>query len=175
MSRQSDAGALRLSRTVLSLLIRLNPVAGALILAMLIASVAAPEFLMRALGMGAELGNASFLAGARAVMVLGVVAVVVTQAVLVRLLAIVETVRRGDPFILENARRLQQIAWAVLAGEVLHIVIVLVAAGMSTTATPVDIRWKMSITRWLVVLLLFVLARVFETGARMREDLEGTV
>ena len=28
---------------------------------------------------------------------------------------------------------------------------------------------------WLAVLLLFVLARVFDHGARMREELEGTV
>jgi hypothetical protein len=31
------------------------------------------------------------------------------------------------------------------------------------------------VTRWLAVLMLVVLARVFEQGARMREDLEGTV
>jgi hypothetical protein len=63
----------------------------------------------------------------------------------------------------------------VLAGELLHVVIVLVAARLATAATPIDIRFNFSITRWLVVLLLFVLARVFDTGARMREDLEGTV
>ena len=34
---------------------------------------------------------------------------------------------------------------------------------------------NLSLMRWLLVLLLFVLARVFESGARMREDLEGTV
>lgn len=175
MRIRSNTGALGASRTVLSILIRLNPVAGVLILALLIASLVAPEFLMRALGMSAEAGDAAFRLGMRLVMVLGVVAVLVTQMVLVRLLAIVETVGAGDPFTLENAVRLQQIAWAVLAGEVVHLVIVITAASMSTAATPIDIRWKMSITRWLVVLLLFVLARVFETGARMREDLEGTV
>ena len=167
--------SLGLSRTVLSALIRLNPIAGLFIFALLATSLAAPEFLMRALGMGAELGNASFMAGVRAVMVLGIIAVVVTQLVLVRLLAIVDTVGAGDPFIVENARRLQQIAWAILGGEVLHLLIVLIASGMSTNSTPIDIRWRMSITRWLVVLLLFVLARVFETGTRMRDDLEGTV
>ena len=175
MPTPSNAGALGLSRAVLSALLKLNPVAATFILALLVTSLVAPEFLMRALGMGAEIGSASFLLGMRLVMVLGIVAVVVTQFVLVRLLAIVETVRAGDPFIVENAARLQQIAWAVLAGEVLHVLIVMIAANMATAATPIDIRWRMSITRWLVVLLLFVLARIFETGARMREDLEGTV
>ena len=32
-----------------------------------------------------------------------------------------------------------------------------------------------SITGWIGVLLLFVLAQVFEQGARMRADLDGTV
>jgi hypothetical protein len=31
------------------------------------------------------------------------------------------------------------------------------------------------VTGWLAVLLLFVLARVFDYGTRMRDDLEGTV
>jgi hypothetical protein len=175
MANTSDTGALGASRTVLSILLKLNPLVGAFILALLVTSLVAPEFLMRALGMGAELGNNSFLLGIRVVMALGIVAVVVTHMVLLRLRAIVDTVRAGDPFIVENATRLQQIAWAVLGGELLHVVIVLVAAGISTDATLIDIRWEKSITRWLVVLLLFVLARVFETGARMREDLEGTI
>lgn len=175
MPHSSDSGALGVSRTVLSILLKLNPLVGVFILALMIASLVAPEFMMRALGMGAELGNTTFMLGIRAVMLLGIVAVVVTQMVLGRLRAIVDTVRAGDPFILENAARLQQIAWAVLAGEVLHLVIVTVAAGIATESTPIDIRWNMSVTRWLVALMLFVLARVFETGARMREDLEGTV
>jgi hypothetical protein len=35
--------------------------------------------------------------------------------------------------------------------------------------------WSFNITGWIAVLLLFVLARVFEQGAAMREDIEGTV
>ena len=38
-----------------------------------------------------------------------------------------------------------------------------------------DINWSFSFTPWLAVLLLFVLAQVFDRGARMRADLEGTV
>jgi hypothetical protein len=175
MRNSNDAGSLGLSLTVLRILLKLNPLVGLFILGLLIASLVAPEFLMRALGMSAEFGNTAYMLGMRLVMALGVVAVVLTHFVLTRLLAIVDTVRKGDPFIVENATRLQQIAWTVLAGEMLHVVIVLIASGMSTSGTPIDIRWNMSITRWLVVLMLFVLARVFETGARMREDLEGTV
>jgi hypothetical protein len=50
-----------------------------------------------------------------------------------------------------------------------------VAAAVSTVEVPIDLGWSFSVTRWLAVLLLFVLARVFEQGSRMREDLAGTV
>ena len=40
---------------------------------------------------------------------------------------------------------------------------------------PLDLDWSFSVTGWLAVLLLFVLARVFDHGTRMRDDLEGTV
>ena len=35
--------------------------------------------------------------------------------------------------------------------------------------------WRFSVVPWLAVLLLFVLAQVFDDGARMRDDLKGTV
>ena len=57
--------------------------------------------------------------GLRAIVVVGVIGAVIVHTVLRRLLAIVDTVRAGDPFILENARRLDAIAWSVLALEVL--------------------------------------------------------
>jgi hypothetical protein len=95
--------------------------------------------------------------------------------ILSRLLAMVHTVRIGDPFVAENAERLKEIAWAVLGLEVLHAGIAAIAGSVSTPAIPLDIRWSFNLTRWLTVLLLFVLARVFEQGTVMREDLEGTV
>jgi hypothetical protein len=38
-----------------------------------------------------------------------------------------------------------------------------------------ELDWSFSFAPWLAVLLLFVLARVFEHGAWMRAELEGTV
>ena len=46
---------------------------------------------------------------------------------------------------------------------------------MSTTGQPFDLGLRYSFTPWITVLLLFVLARVFDHGARMREDIAGTV
>jgi hypothetical protein len=50
--------------------------------------------------------------GLRAVAVLGVITVPIHYAILKRLVAMVETVRAGDPFVAANARRLQVVAWA---------------------------------------------------------------
>lgn len=156
-------------------LIALNWIVGVLISALLVASLVAEETVMGALGAGPVEGNAARVAGMRQIALLGIVAVVVTHVVLSRLLRIVATVRDGDPFVAENAGRLRTIAWSVLALELLHLLVGLVAALASSDTAPLDIDWNFSLTRWLSVLLLFVLAQVFEQGARMRDDLQGTV
>jgi hypothetical protein len=164
---------LSLSRKLLKVVIALNLAMGAFIVVLLIASLVAHEFIMTALG--AHLGGPGFLMAVRAIMVLGIVAVPVTHVVLTRLLDIVETVGEGDPLIAENAARLQTIAWAVLALELLHLAVGAVAAAASSGPHPLDIDWNFSLSRWLTILLLFVLARVFEHGARMRDELLGTI
>ena len=113
--------------------------------------------------------------GLRAIAVLGLAAVPLNYVVLKRLLAIVETVRAGDPFVAANASRLQAIAWALLALQLLSLVIGAIAKAVSTPAHPVHLDAGFSINGWLAVLLTFLLARVFAEGTRMREDLEGTV
>jgi hypothetical protein len=85
------------------------------------------------------------------------------------------TVRAGDPFVAENARRLHEIAGAVLVLELLHLAVGAIAKSDAFAARGIHIDWSFSFTPWVAVLLLFVLARVFEHGARMRADLEGTV
>ena len=172
---ESYPDALAISRRVLRILIKLNLLMGFLILALLIASLVAEGPVMRALGVRpADDGSALYL-GMRMIMVSGIAAVPLAHIVLTRLLAIVETVRAGDPFVAENAERLQTIAWVVLGSELLHFAVGAVASSVSTEAQPLDIDWNFSVTRWLAVLLCFVLARVFERGTRMREELEGTV
>ncbi len=160
---------------VLRGLIVFNWIAGVLIFALLVASVIAEEAVMGALGAVPAEGNAERIAGMRQIAVLGIVAVLVAHVVLSRLLGIVGTVRDGDPFVAENAERLRTIAWSVLGLELLHLLVGLAAALATSETAPLDIDWNFSLTRWLAVLLLFVLAQVFEEGARMREELEGTV
>ena len=172
---RSYPDTLALSRKVLRGLTILNLLMGALILALLIASLIAESWVMGALGARPAPGNSMLFVGMRLIMAIGVSGVLVVHFVLTRVLTIVETVSVGNPFVVANAARLQGIAWAVLALELMHCAVGIVAASVSTAATPLNLRWGFSLTRWLVVLMLFVLARVFEQGARMREELEGTV
>jgi hypothetical protein len=172
---KSYPDTLTLSRRVLRVLIKLNLLMGALILALLIASLIAESWVMEALGARPAPGNSMLFVGMRLIMVIGLCGVPIVHLVLARLLTIVETVSVGNPFIVANAVRLKTIAWAILGLELMHFAVGTVAALVSTTAAPLNISWGFSLTRWLTVLMLFVLARVFEQGARMREDLEGTV
>jgi hypothetical protein len=176
---QSHPRELTLSRAVLKTFLVLNPTFAVFVTGMLIATLFAPSWMMRALThehgatSGAEFH--ALLIGMRWIMFLGVVGAGLVQVVLSRLLAIVDTVSAGDPFVLLNADRLKTIAWAMLGGEILHFIIGMIARGVSTETHQLDIDWKFNFTRWIFVLFAFVLARVFEQGARMREDLEGTV
>jgi hypothetical protein len=165
---------LTLARRLLRALIALNVALGCLILALLITSLIATDWLLHAFGVPPTESNPSLILGMRLVMTIGLIGVPVTNAVLTRLLAIVSTVTDGDPFVAENATRLQQIAWAVLVLELLHVGVGIVAAHFLGTVAP-KLRWDFSPTPWLGVLLLFVLARVFDHGTRMREELAGTV
>jgi hypothetical protein len=105
--------------------------------------------------------------------VLALLMVAAVHMFLARLLAVVETVRAGDPFVPENAARLKTIAWCVLATQLLHLTFGMLAATMNAAGSNID--WKFSVTGWLAVVLLFVLARVFEEGTLMRKELETMI
>ena len=172
---KSYPNTLTLSRRVLRVLTKLNLLMGALILALLIASLIAESWVMRALGARPAPGNSMLFVGMRLIMVIGLCAVPIVHLILARLLSIVETVSVGNPFVVANADRLKTIAWAILGLELMHYAVGTIASLVSTAAVPLNISSEFSLARWLTVLMLFVLARVFEQGARMREDLEGTV
>jgi hypothetical protein len=113
--------------------------------------------------------------GLHAIALVGLAAIPLNNAVLKRLLAMVETVRGGDPFVAANASRLRAIAWALLTLQLLSLVIGAIAKAVSTPAHPLHFQAGFSINGWLAVLLTFLLARVFAEGTVMRKDLEGTV
>jgi hypothetical protein len=174
MSRPASSAALPTAHVVLRILILLNWLYGAAIATLLVA-MPTRRWIMSALHLSPSPEADLLIMGLRAIAVIGIVAVPVNDLVLRRLLAIVETVRAGDPFVAANASRLQAIAWALLALQLLSLVIGAIATSVSTPAHPLHLQAGFSISGWLAVLLTFLLARVFAEGTLMREDLEGTV
>lgn len=171
----SYSAALPTAHVVLRILIVLNWLSGAAIFALLTATIVAEKWTLTALGIAPDSWIPPILIGLRAVAVLGIIAIPLNDVVLRRLRAIIETVRGGDPFVAANAQRLQAIAWALLVLQILSIVIGWIGKAISTPAHPLHLDAGFSIAGWLAVLMTFILASIFAEGARMREDLAGTV
>jgi hypothetical protein len=166
--------ALPIARVVLRILIVLNWLMGAAILALLVV-MPNKEWIMSAFQLSPSPDADRLVMGLRAVAALGLATIPLNYVVLKRLLAIVETVRAGDPFVGANAQRLQTIAWTLFTLQLFSLVIGAIAKTVSTPAHPLHLDAGFSINGWLAVLLTFLLARVFAEGTLMREDLEGTV
>jgi len=175
MSRSaSSSAALPIAYAALRVLVIVNWVYAAALVALLVV-MPNEKWIMAAFKISPSPDADRLIMGMRAIAVLGLAATPLSYAVLKRLVAIVETVRAGEPFVAANAHRLQAIAWALFALQLLSIVIGAIAKAVSTPAHPVHLDAGFSINGWLAVLLTFLLARVFAEGTRMREDLEGTV
>ena len=175
MPKQATSStALPVAHVVLRIVIILNWLMGAAILALLVV-MPNEQWIMSAFKLSPSPDAERLVMGLRAAAVLGLVVVPLNYLVLKKLLAIVETVRAGDPFVATNAQRLRAIAWALLALQILSIMIGAIGKSVSTPAHPVHLDAGFSLNGWLAVLLMFLLARVFAEGTRMRADLEGTV
>lgn len=169
------AAALPTAYVFLRILIVLNWLGGAAILALLTATIVAEQWTFTALGIDMTSGIPASIMGLRAIAALGLVGVPLNDAILRRLVAIVLTVRRGDPFIAANADRIRIIGWALLGLQLVSIVVGAIGEAVSTPANPVHLDAGFSTSGWLAVILTFVLAHIFAEGTMMRQDLEGTV
>ena len=170
---QSSA-ALPIAHVALRILIVVNWLFGAALIVLLLV-MPNEQWIMQAFKLSPSAEADQLITAMRAMAVVGLVSVPLNYGVLTRLLAIVETVRTGDPFLAANAQRLHVIAWLLFAVQLLSMVVGGIARSVSTSARPIDVDAGFSINGWLAVLLTFVLARVFAEGAAMRDDLEGTV
>jgi hypothetical protein len=167
--------ALPIAWITLRILIVVNWLFGACILALLTYTFVDEPWTMKALGVSGYADAQSVMWGMRGIAALGVLAIALSYPLLKRLLAMVETVRAGDPFVAANAYRLQAIAWILLALQLLSLAIAAIGKAISTAAHPFHLDAGFSVNGWLAVILTFVLARVFAEGTLMREDLDGTV
>lgn len=105
----------------------------------------------------------------------GIVIMGLVWTMMRKLLAIINSVEHGDPFILENATRLRAIGWLMVAVQVLAIPLAMVAHNTAALFGKHDVGMEIPLNGILAILLVFILADVFKRGAEMRDELEGTV
>jgi len=114
------------------------------------------------------------------VMLIGLAIVAMLFVFFDTLRKIINTVGKGDPFAPANATRLSLMGWlmlgvqlALIPATALGIALARYADEIEGTHLTIDGGWDLE--GILLVIILFILARVFRHGAAMREDLEGTV
>ncbi|WP_037500216.1 DUF2975 domain-containing protein [Sphingomonas jaspsi] len=91
------------------------------------------------------------------------------------LLRIIGSVGEGDPFNPVNADRLRSMGWLAIASQPVMWTLGLVAHWIEQFTDKAHTEVGISLGAIILGLILFILARVFRTGAAMREELEGTV
>ncbi|TYC89355.1 DUF2975 domain-containing protein [Novosphingobium sp. BW1] len=114
-------------------------------------------------------------------LVLIVVLLAMITAMLWLLKRIIDTVGEGDPFVPINATRMTIMAWLSLAVQIVALPLAGLATWIHNVTEMDDMETAINFDSGfdgngiLLMLVLFILARVFRKGAEMREELEGTV
>ncbi|WP_114950691.1 DUF2975 domain-containing protein [Sphingosinicella terrae] len=172
MPVRSDA-VMRTANAILRLLIFLN-IGGFVLIALFGAMTFHPGLRDAVVSTQGAAAADDILLTFRLVVLVVAFVVPLAHVLLSRLRDMVATVAAGDPFVPANAARLKTIAWCLLGIQLCDLAFGAVML-MPGAREEVMSGWTFSVTGWLAVLLLFVLARVFDQGARLRDDLAGTV
>ena len=114
------------------------------------------------------------------VMAIGLAIVAAMFVFFGRLRRIIDTVGDGDPFDPANADRLSLMGWLMLGVQLLFLPATALGVHLAQYADELEnahvtIDGGLDLSGILLVVILFILARVFRHGAAMRADLEGTV
>ena len=150
MARLTSA-ALPIAYVLLRILIILNWIFGACIFALLIYTFINEAWTMKALGVSEMPDAETVMTGMRAVAALGVLSIFLNYALLKRLVRMIGTVRAGEPFVAENAYRLQAIGWLLLGLQVLGMAIGAIGEALSTPKHPFHLDAGFSVNGWLAV------------------------
>lgn len=153
-----------------------NALAIAFFVAILIATLPGAELIERLLvrKYQGRVDTAAVVAFMQLTMLVGIPVGVAVERLLKALRAILRTVEDGDSFVPANATRIRTIGWMLLVIQLADLGFGL--ASIAARALHIDyLDWQPSFTGWLAILIAFVLAQVFEHGAAMRDDLDGTV
>ncbi len=92
-----------------------------------------------------------------------------------KLRPILSTLAAGDPFVPENAPRLTRIAIAIGLIEVIRMCSVLVLAATVDLGEGYVANININLAVWGAIIVLLILAQVFNEGTRLREEAKMTI
>lgn len=109
---------------------------------------------------------------AKVMQIAGLAFIAMVGPALLKLLRVVDAARAGDPFTRENGARLRGVGWLLLGAQVMATFVhtLMLAAVFNI--------YRLDLVPWMglfIALLFFVIAHVFDQGAEMRSEIEGTV
>jgi Protein of unknown function (DUF2975) len=106
---------------------------------------------------------------------LGILVLGLLWTMMRKLLVIINSVEDGNPFIKANAIRLRAIGWMMVGLQIVGMPLATAAGNVADRFGENDVGFDLPLNSILAILLVFILAGIFERGAEMREELEGTV
>ena len=165
--------ALGASRVLVRIMQAFNILAGVAIVGFMVASFLFQPLILEVFSKRPTSDPGAIIAALRVWIVLAAPMLIAVHILLSKVLEVVETVGLGAPFVAENAARLKTIAWCLLIVQIFGLACGVMAGVMNAAGS--HIEWHFSLTGWLAVMLLFVLARVFEEGTRLRSDLDAMI
>lgn len=167
---------LRSSRWLLQTLVVLNILVGLLLLGLLLFTFTHETlFVSSTMKRFPEADAEGVLLSARWSLALIGPVMVVAHILFRRLLAILASVAAGDPFTPANASHLHTVAWCLLVLQLCDIGFGVTSSLLDKAAGEGVGGWSFGLTGWIAVLLVFVLARVFREGTRLRDEAKLTI
>jgi hypothetical protein len=176
MTQIADNRILRITRLLVFLIMGFVAVGGAVLA---LVSVGLPIFWTEALAEIAKakpgIDTSSLLPGLLAIFALGILVLGLLWTMMRKLLNIIDSVEDGNPFIKANAVRLRAIGWMMVGVQIVGLPLATAAGNVADLFGENDVGFDLPLNGILAILLVFILAGIFERGAEMREELEGTV
>lgn len=109
----------------------------------------------------------------KAAMLFAIIATGAVWLVVRHLSAVLHSVRGGEAFLRGNSRHLRGIGFWLIVFMAAHVASKVVVQWQLPSARGVD--WIAVLPGLVAILLMFVLASIFDEGAQMREELEATI
>jgi Protein of unknown function (DUF2975) len=176
MTEIADNRILRVTKLLVFVIMGFVAVGG-VVLALV--SVGLPLFWSEALAEIAKerpgINTSDLLPSLLSIFALGILVLGLIWTMMRKLLVIIDSVEDGNPFIIANAVRLRAIGWLMVGVQIIGLPLATTAGNVADLFGENDVGFDLPLNGILAILLVFILAGIFERGAEMREELEGTV